>query len=62
MKNNKIILSIIVGIIVIAVGAIAVNNQESDMMEVEDVLNKELRPDEKSIPEIQESLDEIEEN
>ena len=60
MKNNKIILSIIVGIIVIAVGAIAVNNQESDMMEVEDVLNKELRPDEKSIPEIQESLDEIE--
>ena len=34
------------------VGIIAVSNQESNTMEVEDVLDKELRPSEEIIPEI----------
>ncbi len=37
-----------------------ITNQESNTMEVEDTLNKELQPDEKIIPEVEEKLNEIE--
>ena len=51
-------------IAIIAIGVIAsivvMNNDESDKMEVEDVLNKEIIPNEEVSPEIQEKLDEIE--
>ena len=59
MKNNKIIIPIIVGIVIVAIGVIAMNNQEYNEMEVEDALNKELKPNDESIPEIQEKVDEI---
>ncbi|MDH5698112.1 MAG: hypothetical protein OEY54_06255, partial [Nitrosopumilus sp.] len=57
--NSKIVIPIIVGII-IAIGVIIViTNQESNQMEVEDALDRELRPED-TVPEIQEKLDEIE--
>lgn len=59
MKNIKIIVPIIVGIVIVSIGVIAVNNQEYDKMEVEDTLDKELRPNDEKVPEIQEKLDEI---
>ncbi len=59
MKNGSII-GIIVGIvIIIAITSIVFTfNQNPDSIEVEDTLNKEIRPVE--IPEIQEKLDSIE--
>ena len=42
-----------------AIGVIAMNNQEYNEMEVEDALNKELKPNDENIPEIQEKVDEI---
>jgi len=59
MKNGGPIIGIISGIIVIAIilGIILTFNQESDIPEVEDVFNKEIRPIE--VPGIQEKLDEI---
>ncbi len=37
-----------------------ISNQESNTMEVEDALNKELRPNEEITPEVEEKLNEIE--
>ncbi len=56
--NSKIAIPIVIGIIII-VGIIAMTNQESNTMEVEDTLNKELQPEEIT-PEIQEKIDDIE--
>ena len=58
MKNNSKV-GIIAGIIVIVLvlGIVLTFDQESDVVEVEDVFNKEIRPVE--IPEIQKKLDEI---
>lgn len=60
MKNNKIMIPVIAGIIIVIVGIGAMMNQESDKMEVEDVLDKELKPTEEITPEIQEKIDDIE--
>jgi len=51
-----------IGIFVIIVGITLMFNQESEIMEVEDILDMELRPDENISPEIQEKLDEIKKN
>ena len=58
MKNGSIV-GIVVGIaiIVIVLGIVLTFNQKSDVAEVEDAFDKEIRPIE--IPEIQEKLDEI---
>jgi len=58
--DNKIVVPIVVGIIIVIVGIIAIINQESTTMEVEDILDKELRPNEEITPQVQEKLDEIE--
>ncbi len=42
------------------IGIGVITNQDSDKMEVEDILDKELRPTEEITPEIQEKFDEIE--
>ena len=60
LVNNKIIIPIVIGIVIVIVGVIGVTNQESNLMEVEDVLDKELRPNEEITPEIQEKLDQVE--
>ena len=60
MKNINIAIPIVVGIIIVIVGVIALTNQESNVMEVEDTFDKELKPNEEIIPEIQEKQDEIE--
>jgi len=57
MKNRSII-AILGGITIILFGIILTFNQESEIAEVEDVFDKEIRPVE--IPEIQEKLDERE--
>ena len=59
MKNSKVVIPIVVGIIIVIVGIVAMSNQESNIIEVEDAFDKELRPTEEST-EIQEKLDEIE--
>jgi len=58
MKNSSRI-GIVVGIVVIVIvsGIVLTFNQESDVAEVEDAFNKEIRPIE--VPEIQEKLDKI---
>jgi hypothetical protein len=58
--NGKIAIPIVVGIIILLVGIIAMANQESTTMEVEDTLNKELLPTEEITPEVQKKFDEIE--
>jgi hypothetical protein len=58
--NNKIVIPVIAGIIIVIVGISTMMNQESDKMEVEDVLDKELVPIEENV-EVQEKLDNIEE-
>jgi hypothetical protein len=60
--NNKVIILIIIGIIIVLVGIIAITNQENTTMEIEDILDKELQPTEEITPEIQERLDMIEKN
>ena len=60
MKNINIAIPIVVVIIIVIVGVIALTSQESNVMEVEDVFDKELKPNEDTTPEIQEKLDEIE--
>ena len=50
---------IIVGLAIVVIGVIVVSNQEYDKMEVEDTFDKELRPNEEDISEIQEKLDEV---
>ena len=59
MKNSRVVIPIVVGIIIVIVGMVAMSNQGSDRIEVEDVLDKELRPDEENA-EVQKKLDEIE--
>ncbi len=59
MKKISIAIPIVVGIIIVIVGVIALTNQESNVIEVEDAFDKELNPNEEIIPEIQEKLDEI---
>ena len=60
MKNSKVAIPVVVGLIIVIVGIVVMNNQESNTIEVEDALDKEIRPNEKNTPEIQEKLDEIE--
>jgi len=60
MKNIKIVIPIVVGIIIVIVGIFTLTNQESDVIKVEDAFDKELKPNEEIIPEIQEKYDEIE--
>jgi len=60
VKNSKIVIPIIVGIIIVIAGIIVTTNQESDIMEVENAFDKELRLNEEMLPEIQEKIDEIE--
>jgi len=60
VKNINIAIPIVVVIIIVIVGVIALTNQESNVMEVEDAFDKELKPNEDTTPEIQEKLDEIE--
>ena len=59
MKNKGAIIGII--LVIIAIGVIvALTSTESEVFEVEDTLDKELRPNEEISPEIQERLDKIE--
>ena len=58
--NSKSAIPIAIGIIIAIGGIVVISNQESDTMEVEDTLNKELQPNEKVIPEVEEKLNEIE--
>jgi len=60
VKNINIAIPIVVGIIIVIVGVIALTNQESNVIVVEDAFDKELKPNEETTPEIQEKLDEIE--
>jgi hypothetical protein len=60
VKKIYISIPVIVGIIIVIVGIFALTNQESDIMEVEDTFDKELKPNEEITPEIQEKMDEIE--
>ncbi len=58
--NSKIAIPIVVGIIIVLVGIIAITNQESTTIEIEDTLDRELVPEEELTPEVQEKIDEIE--
>jgi len=58
--DSKIVIPIIIGTIITIIGIIAITNQETNTMEVEDTLNEELQPTDEITPEIQEKLDEIE--
>jgi len=59
MKKG-VMIGIVGGIaVVIILGIVFALNQESNIMEVEDALDKELRPNEDTTPEIQGKLDEI---
>ncbi len=60
MSNSKIIIPIVIGVIITIIGIAAFSFQEFDKMEVEDALDKEIRPNEGATPEIQEKLDAIE--
>jgi hypothetical protein len=60
--NSKSVISIVIGIVIVIIGIIVITNQESDTMEVEDSLNKDVQPTEEITPEIQEKLDKIEKN
>ena len=61
MKNGKIIIPIIIAIITITAISIA-TFQQSDTIEVEDALDREVMPQQETTLEIQEKLDEIEKN
>jgi len=58
--NSKIVIPIVVGIIIITVGIMAITNQGSTTMKVEDALDKEIIPNEDVTPEVQEKIDKIE--
>jgi len=58
--NGKIVIPIVVGIIIITVGIMAITNQGSTTMKVEDALDKEIIPNEDVTPEVQEKIDKIE--
>ena len=61
MKNN-IVIPIVIGIIGVSVGIMVLSSQNSETMEVEDTLDRELRPTEEITTEVQQKLDEIEKN
>ncbi|MFB5621119.1 MAG: hypothetical protein ACE5RC_08335 [Nitrosopumilus sp.] len=58
--KNKVVIPIVVGVIIVMIGIISITNQESNQMEVEDTLDRELTLEEVISPEVQEKLDEIE--
>jgi hypothetical protein len=58
--NKMVVIPIGIVIAIIIGGVVVITSQETNTMEIEDTLDKVLRPTEKSIPEIQEKLDEIE--
>jgi len=58
--SSKIAIPIVIGLVIIIIGIFAITNQESEIMEVEDAMNQELRPTQIPTPEIQEKLEEIE--
>ncbi|QLH05269.1 hypothetical protein C5F49_08010 [Nitrosopumilus oxyclinae] len=58
--NNKIVIPIAIGIIIVIGGIIVITNQESDTIKIEDTLNKELQLNEDITPEVEEKLNEIE--
>ena len=58
--NKKIVIPVGIGIVIIIAGIFAMSNQESNIMELEDTLDKELNPYEEITPEVKEKLDEIE--
>ena len=61
MAINKMIIPVIVGIVIIGIAVAAISmDQGSDTMEVEDTVNKEVRPLEETLPEIEEKIKEIE--
>ncbi len=60
MRNSKVAIPIVVGIIIVIVGIIATSNQEDNKMEVENALDGKLTPSEEITSEIQKKLDEIE--
>ena len=60
MNQGKIIIPIVLGIIAILAGIVIITNQEDNKMEVEDALDKELRPTEEVTPQIQEKIEDIE--
>ncbi|WP_299291972.1 hypothetical protein [Nitrosopumilus sp.] len=57
--NSKIIIPIIIGIVIVIAGIAFTSNQNSESMEVEDALDRELRPQEET-SEISDKLNEIE--
>lgn len=59
--NSKVIIPIIIGIIVV-IGIGISFEQDTKSMEVEDTLDREVRPTEEITQEVQEKLEEIEEN
>lgn len=60
MNKGKISIATGIGVVVIIIVVIFAINQEPDNIEVEEAFDKELKPEEEIMPEIQEKLDEIE--
>jgi len=58
--NSKIAIPIIISAIIVTIGIFAITNQESETMEVEDIIGKELQPTDEITPKVQEKLDKIE--
>ena len=61
MKNNKVSILVIIGIIVAIIGitGIITLNQEPDIIEMENPIDKELVPDYETMPEVQDKIEEI---
>ncbi|WP_370510662.1 hypothetical protein [Candidatus Nitrosopumilus sp. SW] len=53
-------ISIIIAVAIVTIFVVVINFEQSETIEVEDTLGKELRPVEEITPEIQEKIDEIE--
>ena len=60
MRNRKVAIPIIVGVIIAIIGIVAVSSQESTVIEVENAFDNPIKPEENESPDIQERLDEIE--
>lgn len=60
MNSTKVGIVVVIGIVAVIVAMALLSSQNSSSMEVEDVLDKELRPEEEISPEVQEKLDDIE--
>ena len=59
--NNRVIIPSIIGAIALIIGIIFVATQESPSIEMEDIFDKEISPNDEISPEIQEKLDKINE-